>query len=518
MSSVYTDLSTFEWRVATTRWRWLILGSVGVVTAGCWGQAGGGDSEPEPGTLPAGSPPRGTSPFHICDDPQPLGGGWQRCANGLNHRPEGGECTSQLPRAQVIDVEALQRNYARSAGELQIVSVECRSDSDCAAAPHGYCQVAYYDVGQVQLQCEYGCVADSDCAANEVCECAGLIGSCVAAPCRTDTDCAGDGMCVLVDADSCLGPQFGCQTPRDECATAADCAAGEVCGIDTSSNGAWRCLSVMCTPGRPFLIDGNVRLAPARKRSDWHAALPLTESTPDLARDPELRAAVSRGWLQQALMEHASVAAFARFSLQLLSLGAPAELMGAAAQAQADEIAHARDCFALARRYGAGDIGPGPLPLGGALDEMELSEVVLGTLLEGCIGETVAALEAAEAGSHCVDPTARAVLLCIAEDETRHAQLAWRFVAWALETGPASLRGQVRDAFARELARGAAGTLPTSELDRRLLQHGLLSAELRSLLRARVLREVIAPAADALLSSAGNASRGCAAADVTPAC
>jgi len=40
-----------------------------------------------------------------------------------------------------------------------------------------------------------------------------------------------------------------------------------------------------------------------------------------------------------------------------------------------------------------------------------------------------------------------------------------------------------------------------SALDRRLLQHGLMSAELRSALRARVLRDVIAPCAGALLTS-----------------
>jgi len=272
-----------------------------------------------------------------------------------------------------------------------------------------------------------------------------------------------------------------------------------------AASSTWRCAERMCVIGRPFLIDGQVCLAPVRQRSDWQSALPQLESSPDPALDAELRAAVSAGWLDQALMEHASVAAFARFSLQLLSLGAPAELVSAAAQAQADEIAHARDCFALARQHGAGDVGPGPLALGGALNETELSEIVLGTILEGCIGETVAALEAAEACSHCVDPTARVVLKRIAEDETRHAQLAWRFVAWALETGPESLQGLVREAFARELAGESLGPPRSSELEVRLLQHGLMSAELRAALRARVLREVIAPSAEALLAGARSA-------------
>jgi hypothetical protein len=186
--------------------------------------------------------------------------------------------------------------------------------------------------------------------------------------------------------------------------------------------------------------------------------------------------------------------------------GAP---IASAPGAQADEIVHAQDCFALARRHGAGDIGPGPLPLAGALVETELREMVLGTIAEGCIGETVAALEAAEACAHCADPVARAVLERIAEDETRHAQLAWRFVSWALETGPGSLRGQVRAAFAREVETALPAASLSSELDRRLLEHGLMTDALRVALRARVLREVIAPCADALLASAG--SSACAA-------
>jgi hypothetical protein len=267
------------------------------------------------------------------------------------------------------------------------------------------------------------------------------------------------------------------------------------------------------------LIDGRARLAPSEPRGDWLAVLRVAHPECDRAADfdPETRAAVARGWLEQALMEHASVAAFARFSLQLLSLGAPAELVSAAAQAQADEIAHARDCFTLARRHGAGAIGPGPLPLAGALDEAERSEIVRGTILEGCIGETVAALEAAEACAHCTDPAARDVLQRIAADETRHAQLAWRFVAWALDTGPASLRTEVREAFARELATELPAARERGELEQRLLRHGLMSDDLRSALRARVLREVIAPCADALLASTSSSSDAERAAPATAA-
>jgi hypothetical protein len=134
----------------------------------------------------------------------------------------------------------------------------------------------------------------------------------------------------------------------------------------------------------------------------------------------------------------------------------------------------------------------------GALDATDLDTIVLGTIAEGCIGETVAAIEAAEALQHCTHDATRAVLARIAEDETRHAELAWRFVAWALEVGPASLRDRARAAFA-EAARTDAPTAPPSWRDLQLAQHGLIAPSLRHELRRRVLHDVIAPCAHALI-------------------
>src|SRR5690606_5715647 len=45
-------------------------------------------------------------------------------------------------------------------------------------------------------------------------------------------------------------------------------------------------------------------------------------------------------------------------------------------------------------------------------------------------------LEASWAAERCSDPVVRAVLEQIAEDETRHAELAWRVVSWMLKERP----------------------------------------------------------------------------------
>jgi hypothetical protein len=158
-----------------------------------------------------------------------------------------------------------------------------------------------------------------------------------------------------------------------------------------------------------------MRLAPPVERSDWCQEVGLDARQLSEAERSELTA----HWQEMGLMEHASVAAFARFTLQLLQLGAPSELIDAAQQALIDETRHARQAFALASAYAGRAIGPGPLATGDALADDSLETLLFNTVLEGCIGETVAAMEARVASERCSDPVVRGILAGIAEDEAR---------------------------------------------------------------------------------------------------
>src|SRR5205085_8381976 len=86
---------------------------------------------------------------------------------------------------------------------------------------------------------------------------------------------------------------------------------------------------LLCEPvagaacGRPFLVQGAPRLASLAPNRDWAVGLELDVT----AFDAATRRALAEGWNQLGLMEHASVAAFARFTLQLLGLGAPLALV-----------------------------------------------------------------------------------------------------------------------------------------------------------------------------------------------
>jgi hypothetical protein len=282
--------------------------------------------------------------------------------------------------------------------------------------------------------------------------------------------------------------------------------------------------TVSCGPtGRPYRVDARPRLAAPERRA---ATDGWSRSPPGLAgaEAPLLdgltaaeRAALARAWTAAALSEHASVASFARFSLDLLAVGAPAELVERAHEAALDEIRHARLSFALAAAYAGEALGPGPFPVtagdGGHVPvAASLAELAAATAIDGCVGETVAALVASEQLALATDPAVRAALAQIAADEARHAELAWQTVAWALGVGGAAVRAALVTAFAEALAGrdDAGGTAPASEGG--LAGHGLLDAATLRRIRADALAAVVAPCAGALVAAPVAAEHASAAA------
>ncbi len=209
---------------------------------------------------------------------------------------------------------------------------------------------------------------------------------------------------------------------------------------------------------------------------------------------------------RKALLEHASVASFSRFSLALLSVGAPADLLEAAHRASIDEVRHAELCFALASAYAGEEVQPGAFPLGSHLDvDTSLMEIAVSTVREGCIGETIAAMRAAEQCARTTDPAVKAALSRIADDEASHAELAWKTVRWAVEKGGSEVREAVRAAFAqmaaivdREASSPAIGSA-TVDTTATLERHGVLSARESHAVSTRAMAELVLPAARLLL-------------------
>jgi len=408
-----------------------------------------------------------------CDAPMPAGDGYERCDDGTVHRPAIKECTSKLPRPPVMTAPTPQD--------------VCASDADCTMKPHGYCVEGGGDAPP-GLYCEYGCVKDSECGDGQICVCGDPVGQCAQAKCKSDADCGAGLRCQSYDSSNGCGIlAFACQTPADTCASEADCA-GEYCD---ASAGKFSCVLGGCAIGRPFLVAGVERVAELCARADWSTASGLCFS----ALPTSLRQRAAEAWTRVAQMEHASIAAFARFALQLLQLGAPPELVQLATAAMADETRHAQQAFGVASLLAGRALGPAALDVQESLVETALLDVVRLAFREGCIGETCASLEAREAAEHAAEPELARLLHVVADDETRHAELAWRFVGWALARDP-----QVAEVLQAELSRVAVGPAAEPSADELvLLAHGVVPQGLQQRLRAVALKEVITPCCWALL-------------------
>lgn len=245
--------------------------------------------------------------------------------------------------------------------------------------------------------------------------------------------------------------------------------------------------------------------APPAPRDDWRLSSvdDLTANLEPDQRPPEnLLPLLARAWTEAALGAHAAVAAYSRFALRLMSLGAPPQLLHGCAQAMQDEVAHAQACFSLARRYAGRHVGPGPVPVTDLGSDTDLTSVVLDVVRHGCIAEAVSALSAREALEHCQDAATREVLVRHQAAKAQQAQLAWRFVAWALRGAGRELPDHVRVAFVTALAAPAARA-PLGQRDRLLLRHGVLGEAHRAALEQRILRDVVLPCMESLLSRAG---------------
>ncbi len=256
--------------------------------------------------------------------------------------------------------------------------------------------------------------------------------------------------------------------------------------------------SASCLAGRPFLVAQRAVTAEVRRGGaarSWASAPELPDVTALSIAD---RAALASAWLADARMEHASVASFARFSLDLLAVGAPADLVAAAHEAAIDEIRHARLCFALASAYAGATLTPEPFPFGGAVTvETDLAAMAVAAVREGCVGETLAALQAAEQLEHATDPAVRAVLTMIAEDEAAHAELAWRTVAWALSQGVPAVHDAVAAAFA-DVTAGVPAAYPGAS-SAALAAHGRPDPTALRATLDRSLTEVVGRCARAML-------------------
>jgi len=200
--------------------------------------------------------------------------------------------------------------------------------------------------------------------------------------------------------------------------------------------------TVTFTRGRQIRRLGQPVLPPVAEGDAW--------TKHDVARalvaiDDSERAAVADQWRENGRTEHASVAAFARLTLDLVSLGAPPSLVAAANRDALDEIRHAELCFALARAIDGRARSPVAFPdaksslARGRPRTMALAALAVDSLVDGALNEGVSARVVARVAKRCAEPEIRAVLRGIAADEGRHSAHGWDVVRWCLAEGGAPI-------------------------------------------------------------------------------
>lgn len=280
----------------------------------------------------------------------------------------------------------------------------------------------------------------------------------------------------------------GTGDPNAECPSAAD-AGIYLCRQDYYENarreGSQCCYDYNVGSGRPFLVDGTARVAEPRRAERSRGPANHGEAI-----------RIADAWVRDGLAEHASVASFSRLALELLSLGAQLDLVRAANRAADDEVRHAETCFAIAARYGR-SVEAGPLGLGPSVPlAADLEALVRSTFVEGCVGETLAAALLTERAQRTDDAMVRAALQQMAEEEAQHAELSWRIVAWACERGGDVVAASLRELLADLSSSGASLGDADDELGE---VHGFLGPQARVEIERSVLRDIILPAASAIV-------------------
>ena len=216
-----------------------------------------------------------------------------------------------------------------------------------------------------------------------------------------------------------------------------------------------------------------------------------------------LNVEIGKQWLISAEAEHASVASFAKHTLQLMSIGAPSELIEASQQASIDEIRHAKICYGIANVFLGCDFGPGFLNVEGSLGKMDLKKIIKSIIQEGCIEETISAVEAHIGAYMAQEPSIKNALSQIAMDETRHAQFAWETIQWMVRRFPdvqsfvtETFRTEVKDrtlALEKSSLLKEASNCEESDINDAYRSNGIIVTSDRNVVRRVSIEDIIKP-------------------------
>ena len=201
-------------------------------------------------------------------------------------------------------------------------------------------------------------------------------------------------------------------------------------------------------------------------------------------------------WVETARMKYASGAAFSRQAAELMAQAAPAELVTRTHDAARDELRHAELCIAVARDLLDVPVELGRLPVVPARRDVSVLDIAEECFVEGCIGDGVSAARSLQAAEVSRPEIAR-VLAALAEDDLKHAALAWSIVAWAIRSDP-----RVVPSLLTTTAAWRSETLQRPDPPRRrgLARFGVLDPVAARRIADAVVAEIVVPALHQLVA------------------
>lgn len=194
-------------------------------------------------------------------------------------------------------------------------------------------------------------------------------------------------------------------------------------------------------------------------------------------------------YLQIARYEHASIASFHRFAMELMQFGAPAELLEMAQKAATDEVRHAQSAFSIGNKLLGTSQQPGKLDINIAFHQ-ELVSFASAILEEAAIQETLGVLIATEQLRVCKDETIAQYLREVVTEESEHSELAYASLRWCVEIGGEEIKTLIRERLEQpftfslsqfpEIGIDALG-LPSQDAVKEAIDRGLRSVVIPSL-------------------------------------
>ena len=184
------------------------------------------------------------------------------------------------------------------------------------------------------------------------------------------------------------------------------------------------------TEGRPLIFNGVAQAASISLGTAWSKG-PLAEAR---QLTLEQRQILCEFWLRTAQMEHASVASFHQFALDLMRFGASPELLMRTNKAITDEISHAKAAFAITEGFLGQSVSPGEFHMQ-IQPAKDLPDFAKSVALEGAINETIAVVLATLQRERCTDKAIKKFLADVIREEAQHAELAWDTLRWLVKKG-----------------------------------------------------------------------------------